>query len=58
MNKISMRIGISMLVLVLSIWACGGSDKATDQGGEAVKTEIKVSHDGIKHSANAPRRNP
>lgn len=42
MNKVSMRIGVSMFVLMFSIWACGGSDKAADQTGETTKTEAKA----------------
>jgi predicted nucleic acid binding AN1-type Zn finger protein len=56
MNKISMRISISMLVLVLSLWACGGSDKAADQAVETIKTEAKAAGseptaDGIEFTA-------
>ena len=34
MNNISFRTGLSILVLVLSIWACGGKVQEADQKNE------------------------
>ena len=56
MNKISIRISMGILVLILSIWSCGGSDKAADQSGETTKTEAKApgsepTADGIEFTA-------
>lgn len=42
MNTISIRTGISMLLLVLGVWACGGQDQAGEQKEKAESTEAAV----------------
>jgi len=42
MNTISIRTGISILLLVLGIWACGGQDQAGEQKNKAESTEAKA----------------
>jgi hypothetical protein len=42
MNMISIRTGISILLLLLGIWACGGQGQEGTQEKKAAGTEVKA----------------